>query len=633
MRVYIYFYFLAVSVLKDLKSISIRNRAARALANLGEDEENAMVIEELGAIEELVKLLDETTDTDCQQSVLRGLKIICTTQKRKRIVLEHGSIKTMIEFLKSDKPVLLGFSIKAVCEMTKNCLKEVALQIQECDGIKEIIKLASNDKHSVCSAAVLSIVNLCIHAHVRVSIGSEGGITILYKHAKLNSSSHLTLKALEGLCYCCREAVNRNKVYECGGIELLLKYFSDSEHPCLQRKIITAFNCFYYNEKCLEFLLGGGVVSALLTYLRQVIDTCHIVDHCEDDNDQYDHQSFTSDFSSPSASPRNTTPTDTSNISLNETFLEEAANLAMQVRDATESNRVLTFKRKFRSKLPSTSSPSAKSIDQSSCLFSFSSLDSTTETTSMMNTCTLSSTNTTSPFISMHPHPRGLICSTPTPREESFSSQKFLPNVHVVEKPLVSHKLVCESSTLSLVTQNSSVTSGFVSAIESPKTLHVGTSCPLNACDTVGNLSSVITPVVPPPASPSRTDESVVSHHAVHGPGHSAMVLLSRFSQMSDQKGLHYLLTKPCMNVLLDYLSLLDNPSPKCSRLLNHLTLDPQCFESLACMGIACDIHRQLCAGLTDAYCMGRETCLDELREKSNILDKLGENSFKLGSI
>ena len=49
---------------------SILNRTSRALANLAEDELNLLVMEELGVIPELVKLLVKTSDSDCQESVM-----------------------------------------------------------------------------------------------------------------------------------------------------------------------------------------------------------------------------------------------------------------------------------------------------------------------------------------------------------------------------------------------------------------------------------------------------------------------------------------------------------------------------------------------------------------------------------
>lgn len=614
-----------VSVLKNLKSTSILNRTARALANLGEDNDNAMIIEELGAIEELAKLLIETTDPDCQQSVLRGVKVLCTTPSRKKIVVEQGCLKTVIELLKSDNSVLQSGSIKTLGELTKNCSKELAMQLQELEGIKEMIKLTRSDKHSVCSAAVISVVNLCVHAYVRVSIGSEGGINMLYQQAKSNPSGHLSLKALEGLCYCCREAVNRNRVYECGGIELLLKHFTETKHHSLQRKIITAFNCFYYNEKCLEFLLNGGIVSALLSYLTQVIQTCHIVDHCNDEHDNYDHESFTSDFSSPSSSPRHMTPvsTDGSNISLNETFLKEAANLAIQVRDAKESNRMLTFKRK-RCRLSSSPSQSAKPIDQSSALFSFSSLDCTTETTSMVRTCTLSSMTSTSPFTAINSHPRTVVCSTSSPRHETVSTspEEFLTSL-VLGKTLPDIK----SPKLSPDSQNSLV----FDTVGSPETCAI--SSPEKGLPKVmtptpfASPSSKSCPALSQIQSPLKDNALTVSHHAAHGPGHSALVLLSRFSQMVDKKGLYYLLTKPCMKVLLDYLSFIDNPSPKCARLLHNLTLDPQCFESLVSMGVACEIHRQLCKGWIQSCNDNKKASSASLQQTENCADSCDEKT------
>jgi hypothetical protein len=639
-----------------LKSISIRNRAARALANLAENEQNAMVIEELAAIEELVKLLNETTDADCQQTVLRSLKILSTTQERKKIVYEQGGLKTMVELLKSDKQVVISCCIKTISELTKNCSKEIAQQIQEFEGIKEIIKLNSCSKSSVSSAAFMTVTNLCVHAHVRVSIGSEGGIGVLYKQAEMNSSTHVTLKALEGLCYFCREAVNRNRVYECGGIEVLLKQLSSSEHPSLHRKIITAFNCFYYNEKCLELLLNNGIVAALLLYLKKVISSCYSISHSEDDNDHYDHESFTSDFSSPSESPRSTlsAPLDNnSNISHNETFLEEAENLAIQVRDAKESSRVLTFKRKPRTRLLSSPTPTVKTIDQSSSLFSFSSLESKTETTSMMNTCTLSSTSVTSRPTALHSFPQGLICSTPMAKD---NSNDMLPEASSLDQSTKHLTSNINSNNLSYFnfgsptlpcTPVASTRTVANSTEENPKNLNscsalseheqenpsIGKKChPSEEENSKRNEASSLL------LTPHKEEKSHVAHQTFHEPGHSVLLLLSRFSHMSDQNGLPYLLTKQCITVLLDYLCLLN--SPKCARLLNRLTLDPQCFESLVGMGMACDIQRQLCCGYTEGYTyrvgqITEETCNNDIsyEQSISISDNINSNGLQPSKI
>ncbi|XP_031551533.1 armadillo repeat-containing protein 5-like [Actinia tenebrosa] len=605
-----------VLVLKNLKSMSIRNRAARALANLAENDQNAIVIEELGAIEELVKLLNETTDSDCQQTVLRGLKILSTTQSSKKKIYENGGVKTLVELLKSDKPIVAGCSVKAISELTKNCSKEIAQQVQEFEGIKEIIKLTNCDKASVSSAAFMTTVNLCVHAHVRVSIGSEGGIAVLYKEAAMNLSSHMALKALEGLCYCCREAVNRNRVYECGGIELLLKQLYSSEHPSLHRKIITAFNCFYYHEKCLQLLLNNGIVAALLAYLKKVISSCYSVSHSEDDNDPYDHESFTSDFSSPSESPRSTHSVldNSTNISCKEAFLEEAENLAIQVRDAKESSRVLTFKRKPRNRVLSSSTPTVKTIDQSPSLFSFSSLQSKTETTSMMSTCTLSSTSMTSRPTAMHSFPQGLICSTPTTKSSPST------DVSIDISPLdFGPSNDISSTSESCCKLDTATSSSTPKTTEHDRTSHEDSKKSLDVCSAVSQDGkedstmagrkhhpleehSIRSTDSSPLLTPPNNEKSHIAHHTFHGPGHNAILLLSRFSHMSDQSGLPHLLTRQCFSVLLDYLCLVNHPSPKCTRLLNSLTLDPQCFESLVGMGIACDIHRQLCCGYMKGY-------------------------------
>ncbi|EDO50064.1 predicted protein [Nematostella vectensis] len=578
-----------VTVLKNLTSTSILNRTARALANLAEDEKNAIVIEELGAIEELTKLLTDASDTECQESVLRALLKICTTPERKKIVYNTGGVQTMVKLLKSDKESLKHCCIRTICEFTKFCSKEVAQAVQEYDGIKHIVALSKSDKPVIQRAAVLSIANLSAHAQVRVCIGTEGGIQELFQLAKLDEPAHIKVKMLEGLCYCCREAVNRNKVFECGALELLMQQLLSSQHHVLHRKIIAAFCCFYYNDHCLEFLLNAGIIPALVTHLNKIISHCRSTDDHGDHSEHdfvYNHADFSSDFSSP---PSAILAIDTSgDISLNESFLEEAENLALQVRDSTDSNRLLTFKRKPRTKSQSSTSPtSAKAIGLSPGMFSFCELGSCRVIESVRSSLTSVNTRTTA----LQSAPVGLVCSSVVDNraksqeiyDVSFQSSTCISLIDEDHVNVTTPMEMAEEkdSPSGAIVQSASKSSGFTERLQE-------------------QMGSPVKGFEPPSPATPRKHTTQDGTQQNHGPGHTALGLLSRFSQMNDQTSVFSLLTKPCIKCLLDYVSFVSKPSPKCARLLSRLTRDPQCFELLVTMGIPSDIHQQLLLGYVD---------------------------------
>lgn len=578
------------SVLKTVNQDSLLNRASRALANLAEDELSILVMEELGIIPELVKLLQKTSDNDCQQSVLRALRVVCSTPKRKQAVLDFDTIKTIMDLLKSEKPALVNCCIRTVAELTKSCNREIAQQVQDSGGMKCIVELTNSGIVQVRHAALLSLSNLAYHAQVRVCIGSEGGVQALTQQLKREEPGHVTVRAIEGLCFCCREAINRTRVCESGALELLLKILSSGVCLSLEKKIVTAFTCFYYSEPALEILLSGNLVPTLIAHLNKILS--HLPSRSEGDDhedDFSDQLSFTSDFSSDSS--RSTIVKDILDTSgetvMDERLLEKLEETAREVfvSDSKASGRLSNFKRRMKLKpspIPTTPPPGVCTLGSGQSVFSFASRN--TDTTSLVSVCTFSrtissvasscdskkvSTTAASSWIS------GMQSSfqVSTPSKTAFSTDE--ESVHLPEdlghgyternQEFFNAKYSMTSSTLVL---------GGISD-----------QTPVTTVSSQTKLSKDLTS----PLSPKI--QTSLHHH--RSPGHSSLVLLFRISHMTDPSSL--LVNKPCIQVLLDYLCLVENPSPKCARILNCLALNLLCFKALIISGAVVAIHHQLC--------------------------------------
>ena len=582
---------------------SILNRTSRALANLAEDELNALVIGELGVIPELVKLLMKTSDSDCQQSVLRALRMLCTTLAQKRVVLDLDAMKTIIEMLKSDKPALVNCCIKTVAELTKGCSREMAQQIQDYGGVKYIVELAGSDSVKVRHPALLSLANLSHHAHVRVCIGIEGGIQALTRQLKSKETGYVTSKAIEGLCFCCREGINRARVQESSALELLLKVLSSGKCLSLNKKIVHAFSLFYFHEPALDVLLNGGLVPALINHLNRIISDTPFRNKCDDHDEEFSDQlPFTSDISLEN-SLRATAIKDefldaSADTPMDESFLKKVEEIAKEVSDSKVSGQLSKFKRRSGMKLkpspiPTTPPPGVRIIGHRQSVFSFASRQ--TDTTSLVSVCTHS--RSISSLACSLSHGANLL---PSSRPSVLSThQATAPtantSIHESEEPSGlpprdMESLCAESQNVTLDLKNSFTLR--TTSSQSDQSVLIPANSKAGTMPNEG-LRSPLTPEA----------QAALHHH--RGPGHSTLLLLCRISQMTDPSSL--LVTKPCIQALLDYLRLVDNPSPKCARLLNRLATNPLCLKAMIVNRTVVEVHHQFCCMCSESQATTNE--------------------------
>ena len=600
-------------VLKTVNQTSLLNRASRALANLAEDELSVLVMDEFGIIPELVKLLQRTSDSDCQQSVLRALRMVCSTPKRKQAVFDFDAIKTIIDLLKNEKPALVNCCVRTVAELTKGCNREIAQQVQDSGGVKYIVELTNSGIVQVRHAALVSLSNLAYHAQVRVCIGSEGGVQALTQQLKREEPGQVTVRAIEGLCFCCREAINRTRVCESGALELLLKILSSGICLSLEKKIVTAFTCFYYSEAALDILLSGNLVPTLIAHLNKILS--HLPSRSEGDDhedDFSDQLSFTSDFSSDSS--RSTIVKDSLDTSgetvMDERLLEKLEETAREVSvsDSKASGRLSNFKRRMKLKpspIPTTPPPGVCTSGSGQSVFSFASRH--TDTTSLVSVCTLS--HTISSVASSCDSKKLLITAASsyipgmqssfqacTPSKTAFSTDE--QSRHFPED------LECEYTERNQEIFNAKY------SMTSSTSVPVSDQTPITTVSSETKLSGGLGS----PLSP----QSQTSLHHHRSPGHSSLVLLSRISHMTDPSSL--LVNKPCIQVLLDYLCLVENPSPKCARILNCLALNLLCFKALVISGAVVAIHHQLCCMNTEweETVSSVNQCITNLRDSTH---------------
>ena len=261
------------NILSSLNETSILSRVVRAFANLSLDYATAQQIVHLDVVPMLVKLLSETADLHFKQNIIRALRIIGKIVDGKKEVVDCNGLQLIIELLRSENMDIRRACLQSLQELTKAGDRLVAEQIQEHCAIEPIIEMTYSEDESLRKIAILTLSYITANASVRVSVGTIGGIeAFINQIQKRSTKDDLVLAAIEGVCMCCREAVNRNKVRSCGGLEVLLEIFRCPEYARIYDRILAAFVCFVFDELALNRLIANGIIPALISYLQQLLD-------------------------------------------------------------------------------------------------------------------------------------------------------------------------------------------------------------------------------------------------------------------------------------------------------------------------------------------------------------------------
>lgn len=109
---------------------------------------------------------------------------------------------------------------------------------------------------------------MCSQGCLRPFVGSLGVIQKFIEEVKRDPlKSAVFLKAL---CLCCKEAVNRAKVKESGGLEVLIGFLSANQNHPLSRLTILACVDFVFDESAMELLQELGLVPLLVARLVEL---------------------------------------------------------------------------------------------------------------------------------------------------------------------------------------------------------------------------------------------------------------------------------------------------------------------------------------------------------------------------
>ena len=651
------------TILCSLNETSILSRVTRAFANLSLDHATAQQVVNLDVIPKLVNLLKETKDLHFQQNIIRALRIIGKIDVGKKEVVDCDGLLFIIELLKSENKDIKSCCLQSLQELSKTGNRQVAEQIQEHCAIEPLFEMTKSEYGDLRENAVLTLSHITKHASVRVSVGTVGGIEAFIYQIQKRFAQNLVLASIEGLCMCCREAVNRNKVRSCGGLEVLMEILRCPEYFQAYDRILSAFVCFTYDELALNFLIANGIVPALISLLNQLLSQL-AWKGAEDENAsaQREIQSTSEPcgkdliVSSDKTMINSKKSSDTSEqvfkpvveTTLSESRTEKTSEYGNECRFSVDVGQTSALS-------PTTSLSPSSSPDLHLSYMSPvnpSSASDGTFSPMVYSPCgsdiedTDDDNDSEGSFSEKKPEEEDVLLEYERSNvaDNNEDSQKTV-NVSVsgdcwatASRATVSRSSETHGQVLEDFLHERTAESSLEASSEVP------TPCqkmPLLPGASVGYNSSMFlakenlfsadqpsprkngshvnlktrrvrrslsqgtssSPSVGHPITPTSPVSSLPSapySGELRGPEKKILFLLSRFAQMPNPS--EELITPSCIQTLLDYLSYSSDPDPRCARLLGRLTWNVNCFEALVLHMVPGALYRQLSCGFGPRY-------------------------------
>uniref|UniRef100_A0A3P9M6L8 Armadillo repeat containing 5 n=1 Tax=Oryzias latipes TaxID=8090 RepID=A0A3P9M6L8_ORYLA len=252
---------------------SVLNRAARALGNLAMDPDGSHLIHSAGGVPLLVLCLSMSSTPSsptCAQSAARALLYLSDTPSSRLSLITQGAFSALAPLIAPEYPQgLRRVSLKTLHELTRGCGMECAREVSRSGVLAQLGLMVSEDSgKGFEELALKTLANMCAQGCLRPLVGSLGVIQKFTEEIKKDPlKSGVFLKAL---CLCCKEAVNRAKVKESGGLEVLTSFLASHQNHSLSRLAILACVDFVFDEAAMEQLQELGLVPLLVARLVKI---------------------------------------------------------------------------------------------------------------------------------------------------------------------------------------------------------------------------------------------------------------------------------------------------------------------------------------------------------------------------
>ncbi|XP_011175415.1 armadillo repeat-containing protein 5 [Solenopsis invicta] len=305
-------------------------RACRLVSNLSECSWHAKEMCDAGIMKALVALLTSKTNVDTYCMAIRAVRNIWNVYKNIRetmMKLEIVKLITQLFVMAEEKSnvdakysKLVDACLKAMCifldTLDPRCGEQMHIN-KNMRGYKCLMRCCSNNK-----IAVKCLYTLCQIAECRLNLGISGTVEELITLINMadTSSSHLCKEMLFSLCLFCRESVNRDRIKQGDGLQVLVVLLSKPEYKHHHLRLLEALSHFIHDEDGLDILTRHGIVKVLVVKLTEIVtknsersnisrkrSSDYLIDDCCKRPSKYPTSRYSMDFYRDDWSPRSVT--------------------------------------------------------------------------------------------------------------------------------------------------------------------------------------------------------------------------------------------------------------------------------------------------------------------------------------
>lgn len=207
---------------------------------------------------------------ECAQSAARALLYLSDTPSNRLSLLTQGTLYALAPLIAAEYPQpLRRVALRTLHELTRGCTVECAREVSRSGVLNQLGVMAAGESGKLFEELALkTLANMCSQGSLRPLVGSLGVIQKFTEEVKRDPlKSGVFLKAL---CLCCKEAVNRAKVKESGGLEVLTSFLATHQSHPFSRLAIFACVDFVFDESAMEQLQELGLVPLLVARLVEL---------------------------------------------------------------------------------------------------------------------------------------------------------------------------------------------------------------------------------------------------------------------------------------------------------------------------------------------------------------------------
>ncbi|GAB6026108.1 armadillo repeat containing 5 [Chamberlinius hualienensis] len=277
-----------VSNLESSKSESILNRSCRVLANLSTDVINADEIHRKNAVQRLIDILPTAKDINYLQSALRALRLLSSAPRHRETVIRIGGVDCLGNLLvqtnnETSENVLLGI-LKALSTLSEDSESWTVWNCLKSEHVEALVTRINDPRSAVEEIALHILSNLSKEQSFRPVLGNAGIVPVLVKKVDLwESNSSAWQFAVDCLCQCTREAVNRAKIRQEGGLKILIRLLKDENDDRLWHRGLASIIHFEYDDASYSSLVDLGMVKALQDKLEHLTSIEEQAQHEDDE--------------------------------------------------------------------------------------------------------------------------------------------------------------------------------------------------------------------------------------------------------------------------------------------------------------------------------------------------------------